>query len=98
MFTQDLRGGHAALGEYSQENKRTRNGDNEMNHPYETNINANLKYSKMLNDAEAHRQAKRINAVRPSFFKVLVALFTRNSKAERIETSKSTARGASTTA
>ena len=69
-----------------------------MNHPYETNINANLKYHQMLNDADAHRRANRINNQRPSFFKALTALFSGVSKADRIETAQTTTQEAGTAA
>ena len=54
-----------------------------MNHPYETNINANLKYNQMLNDADAHRRAQRITGKRPSFFKAIFSRFGGSTKVEQ---------------
>ncbi len=51
-----------------------------MNHPYESNLNANEKYNKMLNDAAAYRRAQQITGKRPSLLKALFGSF---SKVER---------------
>ena len=51
-----------------------------MNHPYESNINANLKYNQMLNDADAHRRAQQVIGERPSFIKALFSRVGRSSK------------------
>jgi len=48
-----------------------------MNHPYESNLNANEKYNKMLNYAAAYRRAQQITGKRPSLFKALFGSFSK---------------------
>ena len=45
-----------------------------MNHPYIANLNSQARLNQMINDAEAHRRAKRIAGERPSLFRALFSL------------------------
>ncbi len=58
-----------------------------MNHPYETNLNANEKYNKMLNDAAAHRRAQQITGKRPSLLKALFSGFSKVEKTGKVVSS-----------